>query len=146
VPTLTISALSRDGASELLARTAGAPVDQRVADRVVAETAGNPLALMEFAVELTADELAGVAPLHGPLRFGGRLDELYRSRVRALPEDAQQLLLIAAADESRDPAKIWQAAVTDIIGFSDRGHSLIIDSGWQAVATTALGWLRRQSL
>jgi hypothetical protein len=37
-------------------------------------------------------------------------------------------------------------AVTDIVDFPDRGHSLIIDSGWQEVATTALEWLRRQAL
>jgi hypothetical protein len=37
-------------------------------------------------------------------------------------------------------------AVTDVIDFPDRGHSLIIDSGWQEVATTVLDWLRRQSL
>src|SRR5262249_45394448 len=79
LPTLTVSALSPDGASELLALIADAPVDQRVSDRVIAETAGNPLALMEFAAELTAGELAGITPLHGPLRAGGRLEDLYVS-------------------------------------------------------------------
>ena len=110
LPALTVSPLSAEGASELLAKTLGSPVNQRISDRVVAETAGNPLAVMEFAAELTEDELTGVTPLHGPLRFGGRLEELYQARVRALPEDAQQLLLVAAADELRNPAKIWQAA------------------------------------
>jgi DNA-binding CsgD family transcriptional regulator len=110
LPTVTVSSLAADAAGELLARTLESPVNQRVSDRVVTETAGNPLAVMEFAAELTEDELTGITPLHGPLRFGGRLEELYRSRVHALPKDAQRLLLLAAADELREPAKIWQAA------------------------------------
>ena len=49
-------------------------------------------------------------PLTGPLRFGGRLEELYRSRVRALPADARTLLLVMAADQLGDAARVWQAA------------------------------------
>jgi hypothetical protein len=59
----------------------------------VADTAGNPLALVELAAELTTAELSGAEPLDWPLRFEGRLDELYRSRVRALPGGTQTLLL-----------------------------------------------------
>jgi DNA-binding CsgD family transcriptional regulator len=76
----------------------------------VADTAGNPLALVELAAELTAAELSGAEPLDWPLRFEGRLDELYRSRVRALPGGTQTLLLLAAADPTGEPALIWNAA------------------------------------
>jgi DNA-binding CsgD family transcriptional regulator len=107
---LTIGALPEDAAGELLAGTVGQPVDQRTGARIVAEAAGNPLALVEFAHELTDAELAGAALVGGPLRFGGRLQELYRSRVRALPEQAQMLLLVVAADQLGDPAKVWRAA------------------------------------
>ena len=76
----------------------------------MADTAGNPLALVELAAELTAAELSGAEPLNWPLRFGGRLEELYRSRVRALPGGTQTLLLLAAADPTGEPALIWNAA------------------------------------
>jgi hypothetical protein len=72
--------------------------------------AGNPLALVELAGELTAAELSGAVPLGWPLRFGGRLEELYLSRVRALPADTRTLLLAAAADPSGDPGLVYQAA------------------------------------
>jgi hypothetical protein len=38
------------------------------------------------------------------------------------------------------------SAVTDVITLADRGHSLTIDSGWEEVADTALGWLQQQGL
>ena len=68
--------------------------------------AGNPLALVELAGELTPGELSGAVPLGWPLRFGGRLEELYLARVRALPADTQTLLLVAAADPTGDPALV----------------------------------------
>ena len=107
---LTIGALPEEAAGKLLARTVGGPLDRQVERRVVAETAGNPLALVEFGGELTPEEASGAVPLAQPLRFGGQLEELYRSRVRALPAEAQLLLLVAAADQLREPGKIWRAA------------------------------------
>jgi len=107
---LTVGALAAEAAGELLAASAGRPVDPRVGDRIVAETGGNPLALVEFAGELTAEELSGAAALTRPLRFGRRLEELYLSRVRTLPAGAQMLLLLAAADQLGEPGKIWEAA------------------------------------
>jgi DNA-binding CsgD family transcriptional regulator len=107
---LTVGALPEEAASELFADRVGRPVDQRTGARIVSEAAGNPLALVEFAHELTDAELAGAASLGRPLRFGGRLQELYRSRVRALPEQAQMLLLVVAADQLGDPAEVRRAA------------------------------------
>ena len=72
--------------------------------------AGNPLALVEAAGELTADELSGAVALGWPLRFGGHLEELYLSRVRALPAETRTLLLVAAADPTGDPALVAGAA------------------------------------
>src|SRR6516165_7295451 len=110
LPELPVRGLPEVAAQELLAAAAGGPVDSRVSERIVAETAGNPLGLVEFGGELTAGERSGTVPLTGALRFGGRLEQLYLSRVRALPADAQTLLLVLAAEQLGDPAKIWQAA------------------------------------
>jgi DNA-binding CsgD family transcriptional regulator len=110
LPELTVGGLGEEAAHELLATSAGAQVDRQVSWRIAADTAGNPLALVELAAELTTAELSGAEPLDWPLRFGGRLEELYESRVRALPGSTQTLLLLAAADPTGEPALIWNAA------------------------------------
>ena len=107
---LTVSALPEQAAVELLTASAGRWVDQQVGERIVAETAGNPLALVEFGGELTDAEASGAVSLADPLRFGGHLEELYRSRVRALPDQARMLLLVAAADQLGEPGTVWRAA------------------------------------
>ena len=65
------------------------------------------------------------------------------------------LLLIAGGNDHTVPEVITKAtakqyrhstAVTDVIEFPDRGHSLTIDGGWREVATTALEWLKKQGL
>src|SRR5215831_14878452 len=110
LPELTLGGLPEEAAGELLAASASAQVDRQVGRRIVAGVAGNPLALVEIAGELTPAELSGAVPLGWPLRFGGRLEELYLSRVRALPADTQTLLLVAAADPTGDPVLVYQAA------------------------------------
>ena len=110
LPELTLGGLPEEEASELLAASACAGVDGRVSAQVVAGVAGNPLALVELAGELTPAELSGAVPLSWPLRFAGRLEELYVARVRALPAHTRTLLLVAAADPGGDPALVYKAA------------------------------------
>jgi DNA-binding CsgD family transcriptional regulator len=110
LPELTLGGLPEEAAGKLLAMSADARVDRRVSARVVAGVAGNPLALVELAGELTPAELSGTVPLSWPLRFGGRLEELYLTRVRSLPGETQTLLLVAAADPTGDPALVAKAA------------------------------------
>jgi hypothetical protein len=110
LPELMLGGLSAEAADELLAASAAGPVDGQVSRQIVTNTAGNPLALVEAAGELTPAELSGAVPLSWPLRFGGPLEQLYLSRVRALPASTQTLLLLAAADPTGDPALVWKAA------------------------------------
>jgi DNA-binding CsgD family transcriptional regulator len=110
LPELVVGGLNEKVARELLAASSGSPVDKQVGAQIAAGLAGNPLALLEVGEELTPGELSGAVPLDWPLRFGGRLEELYLSRVRALPADTQTLLLVAAADPSGDPALLARAA------------------------------------
>ncbi|MBV9095807.1 MAG: AAA family ATPase [Streptosporangiaceae bacterium] len=110
LPECRIGGLSDKAAHELLAACEGRFLDPRVARRIVAEAAGNPLAVLEFASELAAEELAGAASLARPLRAEGRLETLFLSRVRALPHDARMLLLVAAAEPLGDPSLTWRAA------------------------------------
>jgi DNA-binding CsgD family transcriptional regulator len=110
LPELVLGGLPEQAAGELLAAAAGGRVEGRVSAQVVAGVAGNPLALVELAGELTAAELSGAVPLGWPLRFGGRLEELYLARIRALPAGTRMLLLVAAADPGGDPALVYRAA------------------------------------
>ncbi len=116
LPQLRINGLSAADGADLVAAAARGPVDSRISARLVTETAGNPMALLELVEALTDEELAGVAPLAEPLRIGVRLGQLYSGPVRELSAEAQTLLLIAAADQLGNPDKVWQAAAQLGIG------------------------------
>ena len=109
LPELTLAGLPDREARELLATASGVPVDPRVCDRIVTQTRGNPLALVELGGELTREELSGASPLPEPLPIGPRLEEGVRRRVNAFPDDLQTMLLLAAAEPSGDPALLWRA-------------------------------------
>jgi DNA-binding CsgD family transcriptional regulator len=86
------------------------PLDARVRDRIVAETRGNPLALLELPRGLTSAQLAGGFGLPGTGMVAGRIEESFGRRVEALPPQARKLLLIAAAEPAGDPMLVWRAA------------------------------------
>ena len=73
-------------------------VTEPVVDRIVSETAGNPLALLELPRGLTASELAGGLGVSGSAGLSGRIEGSFRRRVEALPEATRRLALLAAAD------------------------------------------------
>ncbi len=66
-------------AMQILSLHAVSPVDRTVGERLVSESRGNPLALVELGVLLSDDQLAGRLPLPDQLYVGSRL----RTRVRA---------------------------------------------------------------
>jgi DNA-binding CsgD family transcriptional regulator len=107
LPHLWITGLPDQAAGQLLASVRG--VHPSVSARIVAETGGNPLALIEVAQELTAAQLVGDAPLPEPVPLGRALEQLYLRETRALSSDTQTLLLTAAADATGDPALLWLA-------------------------------------
>ena len=109
---LTLAGLPEEDARALVTAAVPGHLDERVRERIVAETAGNPLRLLELPREMSQAELAGGfgAP-HTDSSFGP-LDEHYARRIRALPEPTQQLLLLAAADPTGDATLLWRAAQT----------------------------------
>jgi len=107
---LRVGGLPDDHARELLACAASGSLDQRTGERIVAETGGNPLALVELAAELTVGQLAGSSPLPEPLPLGRRLEERFAHRVRTLPQETQTLLVLASAQQGGDPEQLWRAA------------------------------------
>ncbi|MFF7475045.1 AAA family ATPase [Streptomyces sp. NPDC008092] len=107
LPELRLEGLPADVARDLIS---GAHIDDRVAERLVAGTRGNPLALLELARELSAEQLTGAAALPDPLPVGRRLEEVFRRRVAAVPAATRTLLLVAAAETSGDSHLVWRAA------------------------------------
>ena len=79
-------------------------------DRIVAETHGNPLALLELPRGLSPAELAGGFALPDALPLPSRIEESFRQRVERLPADTQRLLLVAAAEPIGDPTLLWRVA------------------------------------
>jgi DNA-binding CsgD family transcriptional regulator len=107
---VAIEGLHEDAALDLLAAVVDGPIDQDVARKIVAETSGCPLAVVELARGLSAKQLAGGGSLPEPLPIGGRLERHFLAQVRTLPEATQTFLLLAAADASTDATIIWRAA------------------------------------
>src|SRR5579864_1277355 len=110
LPELVIGGLREDDARALLDSVLTGPLDARVRDRIVAETRGNPLALLELPRGLTPAELAGGFGFPGAAPVSGRVEDSFRRRVQALPDQSRRLLLVAAADPTGDPGLVWRAA------------------------------------
>lgn len=109
-PSLGVDGLPPDDAQSLLDTVLVAPIDAKVRDRIVAETKGNPLALLELPRGLSPAELAGGFGLPGVHRLSGRIEDSFGRQIDALPEDSRQLLRLASADSSGDSLTLWRAA------------------------------------
>ena len=113
---LRVEGLQEADARALLDSALTGPLDTRVRDQIIAETHGNPLALLELPRGLTPQELAGGFGLPYLMRLSGGIKENFRRRVEALPDQTRRLLLIAAAEPVGDPAVVWRAAARLRIG------------------------------
>ncbi|MDX6727334.1 MAG: hypothetical protein QOK49_2139 [Baekduia sp.] len=107
---LVVGALADDAARALLDSVITGPLDERVRDRILAETRGNPLALLELPHGRAPAELAGGFGLPDAAALSGRIEESFRRRLTALPPDTRRLLLVAAAEPVGDPVLVWRAA------------------------------------
>jgi DNA-binding CsgD family transcriptional regulator len=110
LPELVLRGLGEEDARTLLMRAVPGRIDDRVRDRILAETRGNPLALLDLPRSMSAAELAGGFELLAPTDLPRHLEEQYHQRARELPEATQRLLLLAAAEPLGDATLIWRAA------------------------------------
>jgi DNA-binding NarL/FixJ family response regulator len=110
LPRLPVVPLDRRDAQTLLESIVPARLDERVLARIVAETGGNPLALLELPRGLSPTELAGGFGLPTTAPLSAAIEDRYTRRLTKLPSDARRLLLVAAADPVGDPALVWRAA------------------------------------
>jgi len=109
-PELQVDRLHDGDALTLLGSVLHVPLDERVRDRIVAETRGNPLALVEWPRGLTPAELAGGFAMPASLPMTGQIEESFRRRVVELPLDTRRFLTLAAAEPTGDPVLVWRAA------------------------------------
>jgi DNA-binding CsgD family transcriptional regulator len=112
LPELRLQGLAEDDARALLATVIPGRLDERVRDRIVAETRGNPLALLELPRGLSAAEMAGGFRQPDLVALAGRIEESFLRRLGELPDETRMLLLVAAAEPVGDPALLWRAATT----------------------------------
>jgi DNA-binding CsgD family transcriptional regulator len=110
LPELVIGGLQHGDARDLLSSVVGGPMDVDVAERIVAETRGNPLALLELPRGLSPEQLAGGFGLPNAVPMSSRIQESFLRRLEDLTQETRLLLLVAAAEPTGDPALLWRAA------------------------------------
>jgi DNA-binding CsgD family transcriptional regulator len=123
---LCLAGLPEQDARALLGSVVTGRLDSRVGDRLVAETCGNPLALLELPRRMTAAELAGGFELPAVGELPAHIEDHYLRRVGELPEATQRLMLLAAAEPLGDAALVLRA-----------GRRLDIETGALAAAEAA---------
>ena len=109
-PELRVDPLGRRDARALLDSVLAARLDESVLERIIAETGGNPLALLELPRGRTPGQLAGGFGLPPALPLSAGIEQSFMRRLARLPRDSRRLLLLAAAEPVGDPALLWRAA------------------------------------
>ena len=107
---LEVRGLADQDARALLRSVVRFPLDERIRDRILAETNGNPLALLELPRGLGPAQLAGGFGPVGAQPVPARIEQGFRRRLEALPADTRSLMLVAAAEPTGDSMVVWQAA------------------------------------
>ena len=108
--TLHVGGLARTDARKLLGSVVEGPLDERVRERLVAESAGIPLGLIELPGCLSAAQLAGLAELPRVLAVGERFRKRLLPSLDSLPAESRMLLLVAAAEPEASASLVWSAA------------------------------------
>lgn len=127
LPELAVGGLDREAAATLLAERAGVEVPPAVGAELVARTGGNPLALVELPGALSAAELAGDTPLPAQLPVTEGVERVFLDRARRLPEQAQSMLLVMAADDSGRLSTVRRAAT--VLGVDETALDAVERSG-----------------
>jgi DNA-binding CsgD family transcriptional regulator len=110
LPVMVLEGLNDADARALLDSSIPGRLDERVRDRIVAESRGNPLALMELPKGMTTAELAGGFGHPDARLLANQIEQAFLRRIRSLPVETRRLLLIAAAEPVGDVSLLWKAA------------------------------------
>jgi DNA-binding CsgD family transcriptional regulator len=110
LPELRLGGLDPSAAGALIDLSAGVELSSELRDRLVAETGGNPLALLELSSALSEAQLSGAETVLAPIPVSARVEHAFLARVNRLPEETQTLLLVASADDSGELATVLGAS------------------------------------
>ncbi|WP_081790520.1 helix-turn-helix transcriptional regulator [Nocardioides sp. URHA0032] len=110
LPQLPVDGLEEPDARALLDSVLTGSLDERVRNQIVTETRGNPLALLELPRGRTADDLAGGFAIPHGSGIARTVENDFRRRIRALPDDTRRLLVLASADPTGDSGLVWRGA------------------------------------
>jgi DNA-binding CsgD family transcriptional regulator len=124
LPELVVEGLTEGAARALLESVLTGPLDARVRDQIIADTNGNPLALLELSQGLKPAQLAGGFGLSSAVPLAGRIEDSFRRQLEALPAQTRRLAQLAAADPSGDPVLVWRAAGWLAIGAGAAGPAV----------------------
>ena len=133
IPVLPLTGLAPEAARTLMIEQSGVPIPDQVADELLHQTNGNPLALVEVPSTLRHDQLTGDSPLPAQLHLTETVQRVFLDRCRRLPEQVQTLLLVAAADDSGSLAVVRRAAATlgvdeSAVNTAEQARLLVTDS------------------
>jgi DNA-binding CsgD family transcriptional regulator len=160
LPEVRVEGLGDDDARALLDSVLTGPVDPDVRDRIVAETRGNPLALLELPRGLSSAELVFGFARAGNAEQASRIEEGFRQRIMALPDDTRQLLLTAAVEPAGDGALLLRALerlgvgpeaassaeIDDLVEIGAQvrfRHPLVRTAAWRSADATAVREVHR---
>jgi DNA-binding CsgD family transcriptional regulator len=127
LPELVVEGLQDADARELLSSVLPWPLDEQVRERILVETRGNPLALLELSRGRSAVELAGGFGLPDALPLSGRIEQGFRRQIAALPAQTRRLMQLAAADPVGDQALLCRAA--QLLGIPAQAAAQAADAG-----------------
>src|SRR5215207_6526070 len=129
LPESEVHGLRNGDARTLLNSAARSRMDDRVRDRIIAETRGNPLALLELPRGLTATELAGGFGVPSSQGLTEQIRESFVRQLSTLTHDARRLVLLAAAEPVGDPLLLWRAAdrlgIASVAAEDAEAHGLV---------------------
>ena len=110
LPELNLGGLKNGDARAVLESSWPGRLDEQVRDRVIAESRGNPLALLELPRSVAQAERAGGFELPDGAPVAEYIERSFLRRLDVLPNDTRQLLVVAAAEPVGDPGLLWRAA------------------------------------
>jgi hypothetical protein len=145
LPELVVEGLAEGDARALLESVLTGPLDVRIRDQIIADTHGNPLALLELPRGLTPAQLAGGFGLGNAAPLAGRIEESFGRQLEALPAQARRLVQLAAAD--RPAIRYWYGGRPGGLRLAPGRRGRRRRQGWQSSALgcgSGIRWCARR--